>query len=73
MQTGTIGSVTLYDKADKSGVKDALTPSLGKLLSGNLDKIGKPAAKTDATHPPMTLYFDNNSIEELWIAITWGT
>jgi hypothetical protein len=31
-----------------------------------------PAAVTDATHPPLILNFDNNSMEDLWIAIKWG-
>ena len=47
-------------------------PLLGNLLAGNLVKIPLPAAITDTTHPPLTLFFDNNSMEDLWIAITWG-
>jgi hypothetical protein len=31
-----------------------------------------PAAITDATSPPLTLFFDNNTMEDLWMAITWG-
>jgi hypothetical protein len=68
-------SVNLYDNDDTSvSNTDTLNqnPPFGNLLSGNLDKIARPAAITDATHPPLTLYFDNNSMEELWIAITWG-
>jgi hypothetical protein len=69
--------VTLYDNPDPSAAdikSDALNqnPTFGNLLSGNLDKIARPAAITDANHPPLTLYFDNNSMEELWIAISWG-
>jgi hypothetical protein len=57
-----------------SGNKDDLVknPLLGNLLTGGLNKITLPAAVTDATHPPLTLYFDNNSMEDLWLAITWG-
>jgi hypothetical protein len=67
-------TVNLYDKADKTGNNDTLTqnPSLGILLSGGLVKIARPAAITDATHPPLNLYFDDNSMEDLWLAITWG-
>ncbi len=69
--------VNLYNNPDPSASdikSDALNqnPTFGNLLSGNLDKIARPAAITDATHPPLILYFDNNSMEELWIAITWG-
>jgi hypothetical protein len=71
----TNAQVKLYDKADKADslVKtDALKNPLGNLLTGNLVNISLPAAITDATHPPWTLYFDDNSMEDLWIAITWG-
>jgi hypothetical protein len=67
-------TVQLYDKSDKSGKNDTLNqnPLLGNLLSGNLAQIARPAAVTDAAHPPLTLYFDNNTMEDLWLAITWG-
>ena len=67
-------TVNIYDKADKSGNNDALSqnPTLGNLLSGNLVKIALPAAVTDATHPPLALYFDDNAMNDLWVAITWG-
>jgi hypothetical protein len=71
----TTTSVNLNDKQDQSGNSDALVknPLLANLLSGALAKIALPGAVTDATHPPLTLYFDNNSMEDLWLAITWGT
>lgn len=67
-------TVTLYTKADKTGSSDSMArnPLLGNLLSGSLSKIGLPAAVTDTTHPALTLYFDNNSMEDLWLALTWG-
>ena len=68
-------SVGLYDAADKSTSHvDALNPNptLGNLFDGKLIKIGLPAAVTDAIHPPLTVYFDDNRMDELWIAITWG-
>jgi hypothetical protein len=67
-------SISVNDKADKSGHNDTLVrnPLLGNLLSGSLNQIAPPAAITDATHPPLTLYFDSNSLEDLWLAITWG-
>lgn len=39
---------------------------------GSLVNIKAPAAVTDSTHPPLRVYFDNNSMEDLWLAITWG-
>ena len=64
----------MNDKADLSGNNDTLAsiPLLNNLLTGSLNKIALPAAITDTTHPPLTLYFDNNSMDDLWIAITWG-
>ncbi len=68
--------VNLYDKPDKSSPAKpdmlAQNPLFGNLVMGNLANIKLPAAVTDTTHPPLTLYFDNNSIEDLWLAITWG-
>ncbi|MDR1968008.1 MAG: hypothetical protein LBQ32_04845, partial [Burkholderiaceae bacterium] len=68
-------AVNIYDAADKSTTHvDALNPnpSLGGLLNGKLVKIALPSAITDATHPPLTVYLDNNSMDQFWIAITWG-
>lgn len=67
-------TININDKPDKSGNSDALmkNPLLGGLLSGALSKIALPAAITDSSHPPPTLYFDNNAMEDLWLAITWG-
>jgi hypothetical protein len=74
LPTDTAVTVDLYDKPDKTGNNDTLnrSPSFGNLLTGNLNKIALPAAVTDATHPPLTLYLDDNSLKDLWLAITWG-
>jgi hypothetical protein len=74
LPTDTTVTVNLYDKADKTGNNDMLnqSPAFGGLLAGNLNKIALPAAVTDATHLPLTLYFDSNSMRDLWFAITWG-
>jgi hypothetical protein len=74
MQPGVATTtVKLDDKADGSG-KDALAvnPQFGNLLVGSLTKIALPSAVTDDSHPPLTLYFDNNTMQDLWIAITWS-
>ncbi|PZN78313.1 MAG: insecticidal toxin protein [Candidatus Methylumidiphilus alinenensis] len=72
----TTASINMNDKADKTGNTYILArnPLLGNLLVGSLPSKGKalPAAITDSTHPPLTLYFDNNVMEDLWLAITWG-
>jgi len=75
LPTNKASTVNINDKADLSGNADALTknPAMGNLLAGSLNKIALPAAVTDGTHPPLTLYFDDNSMEDLWMAITWGT
>jgi hypothetical protein len=75
MQPGdTTTTVMLNDKADGSGNKDALAlnPQFGHLLVGSLTKIALPSAVTDTTHPPLTLYFDDKTMQDLWIAITWS-
>jgi len=67
-------TININGKADMSGNNDTLitNPELNNLLTGSLNKIALPAAITDTTHPPLTLYLDNNSMEDLWITITWG-
>ena len=67
-------TININNKADMTGNNDTLarSPSLGGLLSGALTKISPPAAITDATHPPLTVYFDKNSMKDLWLLIRWG-
>jgi hypothetical protein len=77
MTGNSVTPVTMYDNPNKTGTGDILTwnPSLGNLLSGHLVKIGPPAAvtvPTDPKRPPLTLYFDNNNMDDLWLALTWG-
>ena len=59
--------------SDKSGNNDVLTqnPMLGNLFTGALSKIPLPAAIT-GNGSPLTLYVDDNSMDDLWLAITWG-
>jgi hypothetical protein len=67
-------SITPINISDGKGNGDTLVsnPLLGNLLSGNLTKIPLPLAVTDAAHP-FNLFFDNNSMQDLWIGIKWGT
>jgi hypothetical protein len=68
----TTVAVNLFDHADMTGSNGTISknPALGNRLVGAL--IHFPAAITDATHPPLTVFFDNNSMKDLWVAITWG-
>lgn len=65
---------TQVNITDAGGHADSLVlnPLLGHLLIGKLTKIPRPAAVTDTTHPPLVLRFDDNSMRDLWLAITWG-
>jgi len=71
--TANSAAVKVYRAADKTGKADTLSsnPSLGGILVGTLSKP-LPAAVTDATHPPLSLFFDNNNMRDMWVAITWG-
>ena len=66
----TAVSVKVSGKVDASGKLDEaidLGGSLGELRTGKL-------AKTEDLSPtgPLTIFFGNNSMEDLWLALTWG-
>ncbi|HTT19614.1 MAG TPA: hypothetical protein VMG82_11735 [Candidatus Sulfotelmatobacter sp.] len=67
-------TININDKSDLTGNNDTMAknPAMGNLLAGSLNKIAKPAAVSDSTHPPLTLYFDHNNMQDLWMALTWG-
>jgi len=69
----TASSVSISDKPALNGTIDTLVPDplLNNLFTGTLAPNLLPAAITDATHPPLTLYFDNTAMTDLWLAITW--
>jgi len=66
------GSIDIADKADKNDrttkidslAKDA---SLGGLLVGKFQEIALPAPEGD-----LSLFIDDNSLNNLWIGLTWG-
>jgi hypothetical protein len=70
----TATSINLYDHADKSGQSDALSknPTFGNLFAGSLKNIARPAAITDSSHPPLSLFFDDNNLSDVWVVLTWG-
>jgi hypothetical protein len=66
----TTAIVKVSDKLDENGKLDKaidLGGSLGELRTGEL-------AKTKDLSPtgPLTINFNNNSMEDLWLALTWG-
>jgi len=63
-------SVDITKEANGSGIKVALVSdnSLGNLRAGTLLINLLPAAPTGK----FTLYFNDNSMEDLWLAVTWG-
>lgn len=62
-------SVEVNDKADGAGNKDTLVKdtSLGDLRVGKLTNIPLPTPTGK-----FTLYFNDNSMEDLWLALAWG-
>jgi hypothetical protein len=66
---GTKQEITIADNSDQPRNEDSLVKddSLGDFRVGKLKKIALP--------PPVgkfVLYFDDSSIEDLWLAIAWG-
>ncbi|MBK9316761.1 MAG: hypothetical protein IPM55_21325 [Acidobacteria bacterium] len=57
-----------------STVKDKLVkdPAFPGLRVGKLDKVPLPKPIHSAPEEVFTMYFNDNSMEELWIALTWG-
>ncbi|MEJ7870615.1 MAG: hypothetical protein WKF67_00015 [Rubrobacteraceae bacterium] len=62
-------SVEVEDTPDGTGNKDTLVKdtSLGNLLAGKLTNIPLPAPRGK-----FTLYFNDNSMQDLWLALAWG-
>jgi hypothetical protein len=79
--SGPLKSVQFFAESSKpqTTVSDAAAhsdtlvrnPLLGNMLAGKLAKIPMPLAVTDPAHP-FALRFDDNSMIDLWIAVTWG-
>ena len=79
--SGALKGVQLFAESTKTQIivsdanahSDTLVrnPLLGNLLAGKLAKIPMPPAVTDPAKP-FALRFDDNSMTDLWIAITWG-
>jgi len=70
--TPSPASIDIADKADKNDVNakvDSLTKdvSMGGLLVARFQKIALPAPEGD-----FTLFVDVNSLNDLWIGLTWS-
>jgi hypothetical protein len=68
-----LDKIEIYEKEDGTGKKDQLardrnTDPAGP-LTGALTKLAPKSPVTDAK--PLKLYFEDNSIQDLWIAIAW--
>lgn len=63
------GAVYLHVQADGQGAKDALEKdnALGGLLRMQLTNVARPGPTGK-----WSLYFSDNTMEELWLALTWG-
>ena len=69
----TKASLDIFDKVDQNDAtvkKDSLAKdtTFGNLLVGKLTQIALP------TNPvgEFQLFFDDNTMEDVWIAVTWG-
>ena len=73
--SSTATAVKVADKADQSGNSDSLAKNIqiGNLFVGALTNISRPPAISDPAGPPFTLYLDSNAMDDLWLAITWGS
>jgi hypothetical protein len=69
---GTASSLDVFDKADKgdnTAKRDtvALDPALGNLMVGTLSTITLPTSPVGK----LELFFEDRTMEDLWIAVTW--
>lgn len=70
---GTKNTIKIANKSsNNSSEQDTMTKdlSLNGLLVGKLAKLPVPTGTV--SNPNITLYFDDNSMKDLWIAILWG-
>ena len=66
--------VEIRYKADNTGDKDSLVKdaSLGNLWSGQLTKLPASTKPVSTETEKFTLYLSDKSMEDIWLAITWG-
>ena len=66
-------SIDITEKADGTGNKDPLQDrSVKGLLMGKLENLA-PSSPVSSADKPLKLHFNDNTMEDLWLALTWGT
>jgi hypothetical protein len=70
-------SVDVTENADGTGKKDTLVKdnSLGGLRAGKLTNIRLKQPTGELTEKPtgeLKLYLNDNTMEDLWLALAWG-
>lgn len=64
--------IKITEKADGTGNMDTLPDtSLKGLLRGQLAKLAPPSPVSPADNP-LKLFFNNNAMADLWLAVMWG-
>jgi Tc toxin complex TcA C-terminal TcB-binding domain len=66
--------VAIVYKADGTGGQDALVKdaALGNLWAGKLANLPTSTKPVSTATEKFALYFKDNSMEDIWLAITWG-
>jgi hypothetical protein len=66
-----LDDIEIDEKPDGTGKSDTLTDlSVKGVLKGELIKL-KPSSPVSAPDTPLKLFFKQNSMDDLWIAVTW--
>jgi hypothetical protein len=69
-----VAKIEIAGKADATGSIDSLTPpanpSVPGVVAGTLSNFA-PSLPVSAPNKPFKLYFKQNSVTELWLAIAW--
>ena len=64
-------TIEITEKADQTGKNDTLDDkSLNGLLMGELKEL-RPTSPVSPEGRPLELFFNDNTMEDLWILLTW--
>jgi hypothetical protein len=67
LYAASMKDLQVSDAADGTGNTDSLSGTLGGLRSGSLKNIALPEPTG-----PWVFYFNDNSMDDLWLAVSWG-